>query len=97
MVTGFEESYIILFRELKQREEALAEEAAFLTNEQMLIYTILGANKNIFENNENSGKREIFQGWIYDITERKRIEEVVKNTTMPELKKFTTELRTTSG
>jgi PAS domain S-box-containing protein len=49
VVTGFEEPYSLLFRELKQREEALTEETTFLTNEQMLIYTILGVNKNTFE------------------------------------------------
>lgn len=56
VVTGFEEPYHILFREFKQREEALAEEATFLTNEQMLIYTILGVNKN------NSEKEAVIEG-----------------------------------
>jgi PAS domain S-box-containing protein len=49
VVTGFEEPYNILFRELKQREEALTEEATFLTNEQMLIYSILGVKKDGLE------------------------------------------------
>jgi len=49
VVTGFEEPYRVLFRELKQREEVLTEEAIFLTNEQMLIHTILGVNKAGFE------------------------------------------------
>jgi PAS domain S-box-containing protein len=47
--TGFEEPYSRLFRELTQREEALKQEAAFLTNEQTLIYNLLGVKKDILE------------------------------------------------
>ncbi|RPJ73411.1 MAG: PAS domain S-box protein, partial [Alphaproteobacteria bacterium] len=47
--TGFEEPYRTHLRELKQREEALTEETTFFSNEQMLIYTILGINKETYE------------------------------------------------
>jgi PAS domain S-box-containing protein len=46
--TGFDEPFRSLFRELKLREETLTEEASFLSNEKMLIYSILGINKNHF-------------------------------------------------
>ena len=47
--TGFEEPYSRLSRELTRREEALKQEAAFLTNEQTLIYNLLGVKKDILE------------------------------------------------
>jgi PAS domain S-box-containing protein len=45
--TGFEEPSRLLFMELKQREETLQQEASFLTNEQALIYSVLGVKQSI--------------------------------------------------
>ena len=47
METGFEEPSRLLFMELKQREETLQQEASFLTNEQALIYSVLGVKQSI--------------------------------------------------
>jgi PAS domain-containing protein len=47
--TGFEEPSRLLFMELKQREETLQQEASFLTNEQALIYRVLGVKQSINE------------------------------------------------
>ncbi|MFZ2498137.1 MASE3 domain-containing protein [Methanosarcina sp.] len=46
VVTGFGQPNSILFRELKQREEALNEEATFQKSEKTLIYTLFGAEKD---------------------------------------------------
>ena len=44
---GFDEPYRFT-REIIQREEVLKQEAAFLTNEQDLIFSLFGMKKNIF-------------------------------------------------
>lgn len=56
--TGFDEPYSRFSRELMQREEALKQEATFLTSEQNLIYSLLGIEKKAVmkssqENEEN--------------------------------------------
>ena len=40
--TGFDDPYTLLFRELKQSEEALRQEATFLRGDQGRIYSLLG-------------------------------------------------------
>ncbi len=49
VVTGFEQPNSIIFRELKQREEALNEEATFQKSEKTLIYTHFTAGKDHLE------------------------------------------------
>ncbi len=44
--TGFDDPYTLLFRELKQSEEALRQEAIFLRNDKGRIYSILGVKRN---------------------------------------------------
>ena len=43
--TGFDDPYTLLFRELKQSEEALRQEATFLRDDKGRIYNILGVKK----------------------------------------------------
>jgi PAS domain S-box-containing protein len=44
--TGFDDPYTLLFRELKQSEEALRQEATFLRGDQGRIYSMLGVKRN---------------------------------------------------
>ena len=44
--TGFDDPYTLLFRELKQSEEALRQEAIFLRDDKGRIYNILGVKRN---------------------------------------------------
>ena len=44
--TGFDNPYTLLFRELKQSEEALRQEATFLRDDQGRIYSMLGVTRN---------------------------------------------------
>jgi PAS domain S-box-containing protein len=44
--TGFDDPYTLLFRELKQSEEALRREAIYLRDDQGRIYSILGVTRN---------------------------------------------------
>jgi PAS domain S-box-containing protein len=44
--TGFDDPYTLLFRELKQSEEALRQEAIFLRGDQGRIYGMLGVKRN---------------------------------------------------
>lgn len=44
--TGFDDPYTLLFRELKQSEEALRQEASFLKDDKGRIYNILGVKRN---------------------------------------------------
>ena len=48
--TGFDDPYTLLFRELKQSEEALRQEAIFLRDDKGRIYNILGVKRNEPEN-----------------------------------------------
>ena len=44
--TGFDDPYTLLFRELKQSEEAFRQESIFLREDQGFIYNMLGIKKN---------------------------------------------------
>ena len=44
--TGFDDPYTLLFRELKQSEEALKQEAVFLRGDKGRIYSLLGVKRN---------------------------------------------------
>ena len=44
--TGFDDPYTLLFRELKQSEEALRQEATFLRDDKGRIYNILGVKRD---------------------------------------------------
>ncbi len=48
--TGFDDPYTLLFRELKQSEEALRREMIFLRDDQGRIYNLLGVNRDKPEN-----------------------------------------------
>lgn len=61
VVTGFEQPNSILFRELKQREEVLNEEATFQKSEKTLIYTLFDTERDHLEKEtsiKNSPKNE---------------------------------------
>ena len=53
--TGFDNPYTLLFRELKQSEEALRQEATFLRDDQGRIYSMLGVTRNKPESERCSG------------------------------------------
>lgn len=53
--TGFSEPYSILFRELKQNEEALRQKTFFLQNDQGRIYRMLGLQTDRFESEPSIG------------------------------------------
>ena len=44
--TGFDDPYTLLFRELKQSEEAFRQEAVFLRDDKGRIYSMLGVKRN---------------------------------------------------
>lgn len=47
--TGFDDPFSLLFRELKDREEALRQETIFLKDDQGYLYRLLGLKENQFE------------------------------------------------
>ncbi len=61
VVTGFEQPNSIIFRELKQREEALNEEATFQKSEKALIYTHFAAGKGHLEKKTATKKSPIIE------------------------------------
>lgn len=73
--TGFEDPFSLLFRELKQSEEALRQETIFLKDDQGHIYKMLGVNigeveneslKNEFDNRPGVHKID-YQSFLYNV------------------------------
>lgn len=59
--TGFEDPFSLLFRELKQSEEALRQESIFLKDDQGHIYRMLGVKTDELGNEPTDEKLEIYE------------------------------------